>query len=122
MTVDLAEVRLTSGKVDLYKWGAAPSYLISGVEAERIGTATPPPGLSVTDYRETRDRLSLRRGQYLVMVSDGVGEGEALRCCMNGVGRTPGEIAAALLSAGRTVGQDDATVVAVRLENMTEKS
>lgn len=116
VTVDLAEVRLTSGKVDLYKWGAAPSYLISGVGAERIGTATPPPGLSVTDYRETRDRLSLRRGQYLVMVSDGVGEGEALRCCMNGVGRTPGEIAAALLSAGRTVGQDDATVVIISLE------
>jgi len=116
VTVDLAEIQLTSGKVNLYKWGAVPSYLISGVGAERIGAASPPPGLSVTDYRESRDRFSLRRGQMLVMVSDGVGETEALRCCMNGVGKTPGEIAAALLSAGRTAGQDDATVVTISLE------
>lgn len=116
VTVDLAEIQLNSGKVNLYKWGAVPSYLISGVGAERIGAASPPPGLSVTDCRESRDRLSLRRGQLLVMVSDGVGETEALRCCMNGVGKTPGEIAAALLSAGRTVGQDDATVVIISLE------
>ena len=52
----------------------------------------------------------------MVMVSDGVGETEALRCCMNAVGKTPGEIAGALLAAGRAVGQDDATVVIISLE------
>ena len=102
--------------MNLYKWGAVPSYLISGVGAEKIGTASPPPGLSVTDYRESTDKLSLRRGQLLVMVSDGIGETEALRCCMNGVGKTPGEIAAALLSASQAGGQDDATVVTISLE------
>ena len=116
VTIDLAEIYLNSGKVNLYKWGAVASYLISGVGAERIGAATPPPGLSVTDYRESTDRLSLRRGQLLVMVSDGIGETEALRCCMNGVGKTPGEIAAALLSAGQLGGIDDATVVVISLE------
>ena len=116
VTIDLAELQLSCGKVNLYKWGAVPSYLISGVGAERIGTASPPPGLSVTDYRESHDKLSLRRGQLLVMVSDGISETEALRCCMNGVGKTPGEIAVALLSASQLGGQDDATVVTISLE------
>ncbi len=115
VTVDLAEIQLHSGKVTLYKWGAVPSYLISGVGVEKIGAATPPPGLSVTDYRECVDKLSLRRGQLLVMVSDGIGETEALRCCMNGIGKTPGQIATTLLTAHPS-SQDDATVVTISLE------
>ncbi len=115
VTVDLAEIQLSSGKVTLYKWGAVPSYLISGVGVEKIGAATPPPGLSVTDYRESVDTLSLRRGQLLVMVSDGIGETEALRCCMNSVGKTPGEIATTLLTT-HPAPQDDATVVTISLE------
>lgn len=114
-TIDLAEIQLYSGKVTLYKWGAVPSYLMGGVGVEKIGAATPPPGLSVTDYRESVDRLSLRRGQLLVMVSDGIGETEALRCCMNNVGKTPGEIATALLT-NQPDSLDDATVVTISLE------
>ena len=116
VTVDLAEIQLGTGKVTLYKWGAVPSYLISGVGAEKIGAASPPPGLSVTDYRESVDKISLRRGQLLVMVSDGIGETEALRCCMNGVGKAPGEIATTLLTAAQPGPQDDATVVTISLE------
>ena len=114
-TIDLAEIQLYSGKVTLYKWGAVPSYLMGGVGVEKIGAATPPPGLSVTDYRESVDRLSLRRGQLLVMVSDGIGETEALRCCMNNVGKTPGEIATALLT-NQPDSLDDATVVTISLD------
>ncbi len=117
VTMDLAEIHLDSGKVCLYKWGAVPSYLISNLGAEKIGTASPPPGLSVTDDRERTERLSLRRGQLLVMVSDGVGEGDALRCCMEGAGKTPGEVAVAILTAGQASGQDDATVVTISLES-----
>lgn len=120
VTIDLAEIQLTSGKVCLYKWGSVPSYLISAVGAEKIGTASPPPGLSVTDYRECTEKLSLRRGQLLVMVSDGISEADALRCCVDGVGKTPGEVAVALLSAGTSGGQDDATVVTISLEPATE--
>ena len=114
-TIDLAEIQLYSGKVTLYKWGAVPSYLMGGVGVEKIGAATPPPGLSVTDYRESVDRISLRRGQLLVMVSDGIGETEALRCCMNNVGKTPGEIATALLT-NQPDSLDDATVVTISLD------
>lgn len=116
VTMDLAEIQLDCGKVCLYKWGAVPSYLISTVGAEKIGTASPPPGLSVTDYRERTERLSLRRGQMLIMVSDGVSEAEALRCCTDGAGKTAGEVAVAILSTAEAVGQDDATVVAISLE------
>ncbi len=115
-TIDLAEIQLNSGKVNLYKWGAVPSYLITAVGAEKIGTASPPPGLSVTDYQERTERLTLRRGQFLIMVSDGVGEAEALRCCVEGVGKTPGELAAAMIASAETEGQDDTTVVIISLE------
>ncbi len=116
VTMDLAEIRLDTGRVSLYKWGAVPSYLITALGAEKIGTAGPPPGLSVTDYRERTEHLTLRRGQLLVMVSDGVGEDLALRCCVAGVGDTPGELATALLTGAETEGQDDATVVVISLE------
>ena len=115
MTIDLLEVELDSGKGVLYKWGAAPSYLVTHSGAEKIGVATPPPGLSVTDLEESAYRLTLRRDQLLVLVSDGVVEEEALRCCGDGLNQTPGELAARLLSFSRLGGQDDATVVMVRL-------
>jgi len=115
VTVDLAEIHLDSGRVTLYKWGAAPSWLLGEAEAEKIGTATPPPGLSVTEGRETVERLSLRQGQTLILVSDGVDPagipdpGREVRCL------PPGELAAKLLERGARGREDDATVAAVCL-------
>lgn len=116
VTVDLLEIQLETGKAMLCKWGAAPSYLISGLGAEKIGTAGPPPGMSVTDGRELSYRLSLRKGGTLVMVSDGIGEEEALRCCLKLAGEEPEAIARSLLACGLLTGEDDATVVTVRLD------
>lgn len=116
VTMDLTELQLDSGKAVLYKWGAAPSYLVSGVGAEKLGTAGPPPGLAVTDYRLITERASLNRGQLLVLVSDGVPEREALRCCMECVGSTPEELANAMLENCQISGEDDATVVTVCLQ------
>lgn len=115
VTVDLAEIQLDTGRSVLYKWGAAPSYLVSRIGAEKIGTAGAPPGLSVTDYQETAQRLSLRRGETLVLVSDGVGEEDALRCCLESVGLSAGELATKILTCGFLGGEDDATVALVRL-------
>ena len=113
VTVDLAEVDLQSGKVSLYKWGAAPSYLLTTVGPEKIGTAGPPPGLSVTGTRETVDRLSLRRGETLILLSDGV-DGEAvMRRAGDLTNEKPGELASKVLQYGR--GNDDATVALIRL-------
>ena len=117
VTIDLAELRLDTGKATVYKWGAAPSYVISKGAAIKIGTATPPPGLSVTDCRETVEQLSLRRGEMLILLSDGAEGEESLRRCLEDAAQPPGELAAKILacSAG---GTDDATVAVVRLNSL----
>ena len=37
VTLDLAEFRLDTGKVSVYKWGAAPSWLLLPTGVEQIG-------------------------------------------------------------------------------------
>lgn len=115
VTVDLAELLLDSGKVNLYKWGAAPSYVVSATGAEKIGTVGPPPGLSVTDCREQTERLSLRRGEMLVLASDGVAQEDTLRCCMECTGLPAAELGLRLLSQSRLTGDDDATAAIIQL-------
>lgn len=115
VTVDLVEVRLDTGAVSLYKWGAAPSYLLRGNMTEKIGTAGPPPGIDTANARETVQRLSLRRGETLIILSDGVDGEEVRRCAVTGPGQPPGEMAAKLLEAGAVNASDDATVAVVRL-------
>ena len=116
VTADLAEISLDSGKATLYKWGAAPSYLLHRASAEKIGTAGPPPGLSLTDQRETVTQLSLRRGEWLVMLSDGVGGEESLRGWAEVPTASPGELAAELLAQTDGERGDDATAAVVRLQ------
>lgn len=115
VTADLAELQLDTGKAVLYKWGAAPSYLLSSVGAEKIGTAGPPPGLSVEESRETTERLSLRRGEMLVLLSDGVGGEESLRLAFAEPVESPEALADRLLLSGSQDRADDATVAVVRL-------
>jgi len=115
VTVDLAELRLDTGRVTVYKWGAAPSLLLSSGLVDKIGTAGPPPGLSVTDGREMVERLSLRRGEVLVLLSDGV-DGETVRRRIALHTQLPlEELAAEILEHGTKNTDDDATVVVIRL-------
>ena len=72
VSVDLAEISLESGIVHIYKWGAAPSWVFTRRGTEKIGTATPPPGISVEESHMAVRKLSLRRGEVLALVSDGV--------------------------------------------------
>lgn len=114
-TIDVAELRLDTGRATLYKWGAAPSWLLRQGIAEKIGTVGPPPGLSVSDGQETVERLSLCRGEDLILTSDGVdGEG-ALGRWTEASMLPPGEMAAKLLELGCRELEDDATVVVIRL-------
>lgn len=116
VTADIAELELDSGKVRLYKWGAAPSYLVSSVGVQKIGFTGPPPGLSVTDCQEQVERLTMRRGEFLLLVSDGVEE-ELVRTCVDGTENTSGEIAIKLMTQTRLTGDDDATIAVIRLNN-----
>ena len=119
VTVDLAELELDTGKVSLYKWGAAPSYLLVRGEAIKIGTAAPPPGISVTENRETVERLSLRRGETLVMLSDGARGEEFMHRAWEAASCSPGELADRILSGSGADGTDDATVAVVRLNTVS---
>lgn len=118
VTVDLAEIWLDSGKTVLYKWGAAPAYLISKGGAQRIGTAGPPPGIGVTQQMETAHRMTLRRDQILILVSDGFSQDEVLRCCTEAVGQEPGRLAQRLMGCVRAGQGDDATAVLVKLSSI----
>ena len=115
VTIDLAEIRLDTGRAAVYKWGAAPSLLLSEGICDKIGTAGPPPGLSVTDGREMVERLSLRRGEVLVLLSDGV-DGEVVRRELpRHTQLPPEELAAEILEYGTNCTDDDATAVVIRL-------
>ena len=115
VTLDLAEIRLDTGVVSVYKWGAAPSYLLSRSGSEKIGTASPPPGICVDKTRETVQKLSLCRGEVLILLSDGVdGEG-ALRQFSLAPDAPPGELAAEILEKGCQDPEDDATAAVIRL-------
>lgn len=119
VTVDLAQLDLRKGKATLYKWGAAPSWLLHGAVTEKIGTAGAPPGLSVTETRETVDRLSLRRGETLILLSDGVDGEAAMRRASELTHLTPGEMAPKVLQYGKGNGSDDATAAIIRLYPQT---
>ena len=115
VTADLAELRLDTGRVTLYKWGAAPSYLLRRGSAVKIGTASLPPGISVTGMGEAVTRLSLSRGEILVMASDGVSMGDQMLPREAGENISPAELAGWLLKEYGGTGEDDETVAVIRL-------
>lgn len=116
LTVDLAELHLDTGSVSIYKWGAAPSYLLADGKTEKIGTPTLPPGLATSGWQPPVKRASLRCGERLIMVSDGVGEESAFRICRENAGAPDEILARCLIDCGTYQGDDDATVVCVRLK------
>lgn len=115
VTVDLARIALDTGRVTLYKWGAAPSYLLTETGAQKLGTGGPPPGLSVHDTRSPAARLLLQPGQTLMLLSDGAGGADVLRRWDPSTGAAPGELATRLLE--RKEGSDDATVALVTVHS-----
>ena len=117
VTVDLAQIRLDTGIACIYKWGAAPSWVLSRNGVEKIGTATAPPGLSVKASRETVHKLSLRRGEVLILLSDGA-DGEVLRRFDLSPDKPPGELAAMILEKGCEKAEDDTTAAVLRLRSL----
>ena len=115
VTVDLAQLWLDTGEAVVYKWGAAPSWVAGDGGLEKIGTAGPPPGLGLNRSMEKAVRLSLKRGEALILTSDGL-EGEGIRSRAGNFPKAAaGELAAHLLESGAEKSADDATVAVVRL-------
>lgn len=73
-TVDLCIYDGVSGETVLYKYGAAPSYLKKGGSVRRIAGTSLPVGLRGTPAPPDMTKVTLQRGSFLVMVSDGVAD------------------------------------------------
>lgn len=115
-TVDLLQVDLTSGEGELFKWGGAPSYLKRRGKVEKIGTASPPPGVGIgEEYRPEGARLSLGKGELLVLVSDGAGGEAAERFIRQYGGLSPKELASGVVNCSSNQGEDDRTAAVVAL-------
>ena len=61
------------------------------------------------------DKLSLRRGETLILLSDGVDGEAAMRRAWEMTDDKPGEMASKVLQYGRGNGMDDATAAVIRL-------
>lgn len=114
VTVDLAELRLDSGRVWLYKWGAGQSWLLKRRKAAPLGCSGPPPGLDIRRGRENISHAFLDRGETMVMLSDGVSPARASAWAARAGDMQPSELARYILDDSGSPG-DDATVVTVRL-------
>lgn len=112
VTVDLACLELDTGKVKLYKWGGAASWLVSDRGVEKMGSVSPPPGVFAADRRAVTCSFDLKKTQVLLMVSDGLEESQVQTACKLPL-VSPAMLAETLIRQASP--EDDATVVTIRL-------
>lgn len=74
-TVDLMELDLLSGSASFIKSGAAQSYIVSGGNVYRLLSKTVPIGI-IRGVDAQRLRFDVKDGDVIVMVSDGITEGD----------------------------------------------
>jgi stage II sporulation protein E len=74
-TVDLLTIDLFSCRGDLYKLGAAPSYLCRGNQVHRIAGGALPAGSMGASQSPAVTHLPLAPGDTLLLISDGVSDG-----------------------------------------------
>ena len=120
-TVDLCACG-PNGDAVFYKYGAAPSYLKKGGTVRRITGNSWPVGLRGTPAMPDVTRVTLERGSFAVMISDGVadpGRDEWLMDLLAGwQGEDPQALASLVLteSARREKLQDDCAVQVLFLD------
>lgn len=73
-TVDLLTVSLRNGEGELYKYGAAPSYIKRGERVRRVSCSCLPAGLAEDTLPPETTHVRLESGSFFVMVSDGVAD------------------------------------------------
>ena len=124
-TVDLLELDLFTGEGQLYKFGAAPTYIKQGNAVHRISGTALPVGMSAQgEGRPDRARLRLEPGNCVLMVSDGVcADGEdgwlqARLAAFDGV--SPKDLAHAVIEASPQGGTDDRTALVLRFDRRKE--
>jgi len=115
-TVDLAWINLRNAEGVLYKWGGGPAYLRTATGVKRMGTASLPPGLGVGGTHQAQQfRLSLGKGEVLLLTSDGVGGEVAEALLREGNFSSPEELAAGVIRQSSSGGDDDRTAAVLLL-------
>ena len=118
-TVDLLLLSLGTLEGELYKYGAAPSYLKRGGSVRRVTCSCLPAGVQEGAPPPEATHLRLSPGSFLVMVSDGVADREDDEWLQNLLAGWEGENPQLLVSAilaesiGRRGETDDAGVLAL---------
>lgn len=120
-TVDLLELDLYTGEAEVFKLGAAPTYVKKGTTVRRIIGSSLPAGVS-SGQQATPDRAKLRLepGDCVLMVSDGVAgtedDGWVRRRLEEFDGASPKELVRGLVADGPAPeATDDRTALAVVL-------
>lgn len=75
VTVDLLTLSLKNGEGELYKYGAAPSYIKRGKRVHRVTCSCLPAGLAEGASPPETTHIRLTLGSFFVMVTDGVADG-----------------------------------------------
>ena len=121
-TIDLLRIDLFTGEGDIYKYGAAPSYVKKGSSVSRITGCALPAGLSGGDGGSPdQTHLKLEAGDCVLLVTDGVTSGKGDQWIRDRLaafeGASPRELAQAILdqSAEQGGGGDDRTALVLRL-------
>ena len=123
-TVDLLQLDLFTGEGELFKLGAAPTYIKKGGEVQRLSGKSLPAGLAEGE-RSALDRFALRLspGDCVLMVSDGVCPGPEdgwLRQRLAGFdGESPKDLARELVTRDLKDATDDRTALVVRMDRRT---
>ncbi len=120
-TVDLLQIDLFSGEGELYKLGAAPTYVRKGDGVQRLTGKSLPAGLAEGDP-SALDQFTLRLspGDCVVMVSDGIcgtGDDSWLKGQLERFdGTSPKDLARELVTHSPQEATDDRTALVVRVE------
>ena len=121
-TVDLVTLSLRSGEGELFKYGAAPSYVKRGGQVRRVCCSCLPAGLAAEQEPPETTCVRLTGGSILVMVTDGVADasddGWLLALLAGWTGDNPQALVAAILaeSVAHKGEEDDAGVLALYVE------
>lgn len=120
-TVDLLRLSLENGAAEVYKYGAAPSYVKRGGRVRRITCSCLPAGLQSAGSEPDATRFTLEKRSFFVMLSDGVADvsddGWLFALLEGWHGDDPQQLASQILAAGREHrgDSDDAAVLVLYL-------
>ena len=122
-TIDLMRLSLRESMAEVYKYGAAPSYMKRGGRVRRVTGSCLPAGLQAADTRPERTRLRLEKKSFFILLSDGVADvnddGWLQAMLEKWQGDDPQALASAILNASREKhgASDDQSVMVLYLED-----